>query len=371
MKNRVLSMVVVAVLTAITNSPIEAQPEVWYPNPAYMYWEYNTPEPVAYNASYGLGGLLGFPSHLSENIYYEIHNNPKLGTVCPFETANDEPQTIYGVALSLNDNYSEYPFELPDCSISFDIVLYQFTPGDSNLRPLKEQSFVKEMEQQPDLYLIHYEEMYLYGDYFNPAWDSLFKFPMYEFYFDTPIEISGNFYVCISSKDTFSINTGASWPGYSHSYCQNGYDGLADMTNNVLIYYYSGSSACGRRRGGLTDYETWGIPAPQTDTMNTNRSQLAYPIIRPKGYLTATKPTEDVGSVRLLPNPARTRVTVEAADAIKDVQVSDMAGRVLITKWYPGDARAVTLDIESLPRGSYVVRVKTEKKETVQKLVVN
>ena len=105
--------------------------------------------------------------------------------------------------------------------------------------------------------------------------------------------------------------------------------------------------------------------------MNTNRSQLAYPITRPKGYLTATKPTEDVGSVRLLPNPARTRVTVEAADAIKDVQVSDMAGRVLITKWYPGDARAVTLDIESLPRGSYVVRVKTEKIETVQKLVVN
>ena len=143
------------------------------------------------------------------------------------------------------------------------------------------------------------------------------------------------------------------------------------MTNNVLICYYSNSSACGRRTGGLTDYETWGIPAPQTDTININRSQLAYPITRPQGYLTATKPTEDVGSVRLLPNPARTRVTVEAADAIKDVQVSDMAGRVLISKRYPGDARAVTLDIESLPRGSYVVRVKTEKKETVQKLVVN
>ena len=72
-----------------------------------------------------------------------------------------------------------------------------------------------------------------------------------------------------------------------------------------------------------------------------------------------------------MPNPAQTRVTVEAADAIKDVQVSDMAGRVLISKRFHGDERAVTLDIESLPRGSYVVRVKTEKKETVQKLVVN
>ena len=114
-----------------------------------------------------------------------------------------------------------------------------------------------------------------------------------------------------------------------------------------------------------------GIPAPQTDTIFEPKTQSAYPITRPKGYLTATKPTEDVGSVRLLPNPARTRVTVEAADAIKDVQVADMAGRVLISKRFHGDERAVTLNVASLPQGSYVVRVKTEQKETTQKLVVD
>ena len=364
MKNNVLSIIVVAVLTAMTNSHIVAQPEVWYPNPAYMHWETPT-ERVAYSSLYIL--RTGTPTYNIGLDYCYFHNNWDICSVCSFATATEQPQTIYGVALNISDIDIFYPSVPFDGSINLDIVLYQFTPGDSNVQLLKKQHFVKEKGQQPDLYMIYYDEDYLLGG--TPR-DSVVKYPIYEFYFDTPIDVEGYFYAGIYSIDTFAISLG--YRVHYYPRCHNGHFGNVDMKNNTLIYYHTRSiSTCCDLWVEQPGRESSALPAPLADTVFTNVLQLVFPITRPKGYLTATKPTEDVGSVRLLPNPARTRVTVEAADAIKDVQVSDMAGRVLISKRFHGDERAVTLDVASLPKGSYVVRVKTEQEESTQKLVVD
>ncbi len=74
--------------------------------------------------------------------------------------------------------------------------------------------------------------------------------------------------------------------------------------------------------------------------------------------------------MRLLPNPARTRVTVEADCAIRHVEVADMAGRVLIAERYDADVRSATLDVGRLAQGIYAVRVYTEREEAVQKLII-
>ncbi len=75
--------------------------------------------------------------------------------------------------------------------------------------------------------------------------------------------------------------------------------------------------------------------------------------------------------MRLLPNPARTRVTVEADCAIRHVEVADMAGRVLVSEQCGAGVRSATLDVSRLAQGSYVVRVKTERDETVQRLIID
>lgn len=93
------------------------------------------------------------------------------------------------------------------------------------------------------------------------------------------------------------------------------------------------------------------------------------PIIKPKGYLTAAR-LRDAGDVQLKPNPARTRVTVEAEQAIRYVELTDMAGRTMIVQKYDGGTRSATLDIGSLPQGIYIVRVRTDRAVATRKLLV-
>jgi hypothetical protein len=100
------------------------------------------------------------------------------------------------------------------------------------------------------------------------------------------------------------------------------------------------------------------------------RTQAFMPILRPQGYLSATAPMAEMGNVRLQPNPARTHVVVEAECAIKHVELADMSGRVLLSERYDGQAQSVTLDVSRLAKGSYVVKVKTERDESAQKLLV-
>ena len=116
-----------------------------------------------------------------------------------------------------------------------------------------------------------------------------------------------------------------------------------------------------------------GALAPQTDTDFNYIAQGIMPITRPEGYLaylSATPPEADAGGVRLLPNPAKTRVTVEADCAIRKVEISDLLGRVIVSRQYYGDSQSSTLDVSWLSQGNYVVRVKTARETVAQKLVI-
>ena len=93
------------------------------------------------------------------------------------------------------------------------------------------------------------------------------------------------------------------------------------------------------------------------------------PIIKPRGYLSAAI-LRDAGDVQLKPNPARTRVTVEAEQAIRYVELTDMVGRTMKVQKYDGGTLSATLDITTLPLGLYMVKVRTEKAVTTKKLLI-
>ena len=90
------------------------------------------------------------------------------------------------------------------------------------------------------------------------------------------------------------------------------------------------------------------------------------PIIKPRGYLSALTPTAETENVRLVPNPARTRVTVEADQAIRYVELTDMAGRTMKVQKHDGGTLSATLDITTL----YMVKVRTDRAVATRKLLV-
>ena len=355
----------VAIYYCIYSNCIVAQPEIPYPNPAYMHWEEPCPDNLAYSQNYRQG-LVFFPIiEFRSNYDTTILTNNHVCYINPFSLGEGK-QTIYGVALCLSprDNY-EFPLPPIDRRISIDIMLYGFTSGDSNVQLVKSQTFEVEQGQSPDLFMLY-----------SGSRNSTIKYPMYEFYFDTPIDIdvAGDYYFGIHSLDTFVVETGSKpYENRRPECCHSGYFGYVDMEREVLIMWESECHGRSWLGAGYYAHDSPGVVAPRTDTIFTNLAQGILPITRPQGYLTTTEPTAEAeaGCVRLLPNPARTRVTVEADCAIRHVEVADMAGRVLVSEQCGAGVRSATLDVSRLAQGSYVVRVKTERDETVQRLIID
>jgi hypothetical protein len=278
-------------------------------------------------------------------------------------------------------------------------MLYHFTPGDSNVQLIKSQSFVKEENQSPDVFLTYPSEEYVFRGYSGP--DSLIQYPMYEFYFDSPQDVDGLFFVGVYSADDFEIPVGRLFKLIDRDTnalrpllpecCRNRYWGLLDMDKKLLIAYTNLITSIfvsptrvlecngSRIQTGWTGYYwdyVYAVAAPHPDTMYSLFAPMSFPIIMPQGYLAATGPTAEAGDVRLLPNPVRGRdpmggkVTVEADCAIRHVEVADMMGRVLIAERYDGGTRSATLDVGRLAQGSYVVKVKTERGPVAKKLMI-
>ena len=377
MKRKKLLIALLVVLAGLSGRHAVAQPEIRYPNPAYLHWEEPCTDNFGYFWNSGVGEVwfpgtgadftdFIWPSNMGEEVY------TKNGcAVNPFGTA-DSMQTLYGVAIPVIPITTGVPPLPPmmDRRITFDILLYSFTPGDSLVQLVKSQTFAVEEDQSPDLYMVFKEYDYASGNP-SPFHDTLVKFPMREFYFDSPQKMYGNFFVGIHSTDTFVTAMGVLC---NNSCCHSGYAGFIDMDKKMFLAYVScGSSSICCSSEGIYDGLDWhphGVAVPMTETVYGSSSQFVYPILRPQGYLNATTPEKEAGNVRLLPNPARTRVTVEADCAIRNVEVMDMLGSVILLERYDGDVRSATLDVSNLAQGSYVVKVKTEQNVSVQKLIV-
>ena len=76
----------------------------------------------------------------------------------------------------------------------------------------------------------------------------------------------------------------------------------------------------------------------------------------------------DIFGIELLPNPAREQITVASLFVIREVEVFTLTGKLALRQ-EAGDM-ATTVDISSLPAGTYMVRIQTTKGTAFKKLVV-
>ena len=72
--------------------------------------------------------------------------------------------------------------------------------------------------------------------------------------------------------------------------------------------------------------------------------------------------------ISLHPNPASNYIMVEAVEPVKEVKLLDVSGRV-VTR-VESNSKQVLVNIQSLPKGIFFVKVKTENSTTLKKLVI-
>ena len=344
-------------------SRAEAQPEIKYPNPAYLHWE----EPCIENFGY-TESILGRLRHLPDS---------NLCLVVPFHSEEKAKATLYGVAAAIVDpttmscNYI-YPLELGE-EMQLDILLYEFTAGDSNVRLIRQQHYVLDSGRRADVVLDIKWLNYYVGDY-----DSVLRYPMYEFYFDSPVDLSGDYLIGIhiDGINNYWVAMGSMfYRNYvlgvqDRACCHSAFHGIVNMHRNVLVEY---SFSCGDmcRRQGSKGGSGCGTLAPSLDTVVSELGQGLLPIIKPQGYLSAIRSDVEAESVQLMPNPASGKVTVMSSSAIDKIEVYDEKGNRMLGQRELNRTISVGFDVSKWAKGAYVVLVYTPSGTTAKRLVVN
>ena len=306
-KEHIKSIVVLVVLLQLA-IPVSAQPLTHYENNSiYMCWP--------------LRRYAKFTSSPSDS-----QTRPDNRYLDGFVLQPSETCTIYGVATAVNNSTRISPYSYnattwhDDCDI--DLYIYKADLGDTVIHPVKHMVLEIRAPKYPDRVL----EL-------TPSLDSIpLRVHLHEFFFDEPITITGPFLMGLSSdKFYLKIATPVTEPWT---------DGIrAAVRNDDTVLRYPG----GTYQVKLTPGMCQGI----------------YPILVPQGSIVGIDTVRINTNLGLVPNPAQGQVKVEADCAIRGVDLVDLMGHNCLSRTFSGKGQSVTLDVGSLPRGYYTVRVNT------------
>ena len=111
--------------------------------------------------------------------------------------------------------------------------------------------------------------------------------------------------------------------------------------------------------------------SPWSDTLLFTTPQDTTPDTLP-WVIPSTLDARDMGSLdrftRMMPNPAGEVVNVLSSYRLESVAVYDLSGRLLLEQ--PAEGLSATLDVSALPRGTYIVAIRTLQGVATKKLVV-
>ena len=283
---------------------------------------------------------------------YDIFTHLPL-SVQGFQTDRTEPYTIYGVAAAVCpygdfDNYN--PYTLEGCTWrtdgEIDTYIYEATVGDSAVELVKHSNHYIPAGKVPDRLLVIQDSGLVgyMGSLVNRA-----AIYMHEFYFDEPVTVSNPFLVGMSGKSDLRVADFLTKYALNHTYY-----GYVDIETGRLI-----------------DSRYHSVLFPDINTVPTsNQVQIFFPILVPEGSAIGTSQVQKSVSLRLVPNPARTEVKVEAGCAVREVVVTDMVGRTVLHRDCHDGELGITLDVSRLPQGCYAVRVGTDRGVLTEKLSV-
>ena len=350
MKNK--HYLILAALLLLTTYNTSAQEIVNYPYGNYMNWQCEDP---ANNTPDGLTRALILYNFRREYGRYPLMANPFNFSM----TDTPNTCTIYGIAASLgpySPGIDSLNYNVVDSVIDelfLNIYIYKATENESDIQLIKQYPGHINQGQQPDKLL-----QFADGD----------QLPIYEFYFDRPLTITGTFLATIHSRDSALAYS------YSTKQCFTGYECFIMPMKDFVVAWRTMDN---RRKTCI--YESFsngfGVNEPyplpdMKDSIKTADTQWLFPILTPYGTTAAPAPDETNTDVSLSPNPAADKVTVNTALGIRRIEITDMAGRTLIIRTYDDLPHSATLSINALPQGTYAVRVQTPQSLATLKLAV-
>jgi hypothetical protein len=72
----------------------------------------------------------------------------------------------------------------------------------------------------------------------------------------------------------------------------------------------------------------------------------------------AAAPEQPIREIELYPNPVTEgRLTLTASENIRSVQVLNITGKIVFNEEYPSGSTTITLDLDKLDKGVYLVRI--------------
>ena len=198
-----------------------------------------------------------------------------------------------------------------------------------------------------------------------------------EFYFDTPVNVNGLFYIVeditntstrlldivftqcnfnwLSLVRTAEDTIATSWIEWNHHPFNNLTDGPIGQNSYYMYYSDGGFSAI------PNDCQMYMFPIfAETDT---TLGDGTYPDTNVCLY--------DVNVDRysnVYPNPASDIVTVQSSFKVKEIEIHNALGQVVLRK--EGSQNIETLEVNSLEKGTYIVRIKTQRGFANKKLVI-
>lgn len=345
-----IAFIILSVL-AICGFNAGAQVIIEYPNPYYLYWDQPC-EPTTFGEGDDIASVMADDSFI---------------IISPFQFKRSEEntkRTILGVAIApVNMDLEAYlPINRRPAPYAWTrtvfISIYKAEVGDSVFQLLKQQQFRIEEGQMPDVAMWFH----------NPEREGEDALPLYEFYFDTAVEVTGQFFVGVDWEESigkFYLLQGARLVADNNTACYpHGYKMFIDR-NTLTIDLY------GAFKGNDYSYfHTKYVPDAEAEDYRL-RSQAVFPIIEKPRYLTAEPAaTEQDYRVSVSPNPATGRASVASEEGIRSVTLVDMAGRTALYKAFPSNPSSATLDVSQLAGGVYSMRVETAKGTATKKLVV-
>jgi hypothetical protein len=349
MKKSVYSSICIVMLMGLLPFSPKAQDTVIYPYMNYLNMPCDDPsEYFCYNTQRGGHGNDGLIRVCEKDSVYEagVFNYPVLG--------KPDTRLIYGVAVILRsrEEHSNV-YEIEETN-TIDIELYKVTEGESDIHLIKKMTGYLYPGKKPDK-ILKYQP--------GPPDDS--EDPMYEFYFDEPVSITGTFLATASISSDY---TGLIWYYLPRTEVTSYEAFISKKDQKIIGVRYATDESL------LTFYcDTTGLPAPdiELEGIKSILVQWIFPILVPEG--TTAVPTVEGGEtfeVLLTPNPAAEQATAATEAGIRSIEVVDMAGRIVVRHSYPALPRNVTFDVKALPRGIYAVRVDTPQGIATKKLAV-
>lgn len=145
---------------------------------------------------------------------------------------------------------------------------------------------------------------------------------------------------------------------------------LANYTNSAITFSLQGSANVTETKFGSKENSTSAYRPKLVVEYASSGNMMAGK--SSKGEIASNLITENTtNGLQIAPNPASDYIEIHSPEKVRSIAISDVNGKVLISKKYAGDVKNARIDVSDLPAGLYLVTTKTDTGIITKKLLVD